>query len=106
VILGVSRGLERQLLMRRPLAAISAIVPAIELADIDPPPQDVEEILTGNLLHKGLILGAADLAEHGETIRAGELVICGSVVPPIALSPANIVEFELGPMEPISVTVH
>ncbi len=132
------------------LDAISAIGPAIELADIDPPPEDVEEILAGNIFHRGVVLGEADparrgadltglearahvggveavattaledltgrlvtvvshlshlLADHGETIRAGELVICGSIVPPITLTPGTTVEFELHPLAPISVTV-
>lgn len=130
--------------------AIFAIGPAIELADIDPPPEDVVEILAGNIFHRGVVLGEADparrgadltglearvrlggveaaattrledltgrlvtvvshlshlLAEHGEMIRAGELVICGSMVPPLTLTPAATVEFELHPMSPISVTV-
>ncbi len=132
------------------LTAMSAIGPAIELADIDPPPEDVEEVLAGNIFHRAVILGAADparrdadltglevrvrlgdkeaaatsrledltgrlvtvvshlshlLADHGETIKAGELVICGSMVPPITLSPATTVGFELHPMASISVTV-
>lgn len=131
-------------------AAISAIGPAIELADIHPPPEDVEEILAGNIFHKGVVLGEAHparpnadltglearvrlggiedvvttrledltgrvaavvshlselLGDHGEMIRAGELVICGSIVPPLALTPPATVEFELRPMSPISVTV-
>ncbi|MGH8916165.1 MAG: fumarylacetoacetate hydrolase family protein [Acidimicrobiia bacterium] len=131
-------------------AAISAIGPAIELADIDPPPESVEEILAGNIFHKGVVLGAPDpsrsggdvsdleariliggsehvrtdrleeltgrvvdvvshlsalLADHGEMIRAGEVVICGSVVPAIELAPGMSVGFELHPMAPISVAI-
>lgn len=131
-------------------AAIHALGPAIELADIDPPSAEVEEVLAGNIFHKGVILGTPDpdrrggelsglearvrlgdqelvrtnrledmtgrlveviahlsglLADHGETMRAGEVVICGSVIPPIDLSPGTSVRFELYPMEPISVTV-
>jgi 2-keto-4-pentenoate hydratase len=128
--------------------AIASIGPAIELADIDPPPETVEGILTGNIFHRGVILGAPDparagadlgglearvrpkgqeeirtdqlesltgklvhvvthlatqLAANGVTIRSGEIVICGSVVPPIALSPGTKMEFELSPMPAISV---
>jgi 2-keto-4-pentenoate hydratase len=129
-------------------AAIASIGPAIELADIDPPPETVEGILTGNIFHRGVILGAPDparagadlgglearirpegqeeirtdrlesltgrvvhvvthlasqLAAHGVTMRTGEFVICGSLVPPIALSPGTRMEFELSPMPAISV---
>ncbi|MGH8873071.1 MAG: fumarylacetoacetate hydrolase family protein [Acidimicrobiia bacterium] len=131
-------------------AAIYALGPAIELADIDPPPEEVEEILAGNIFHKGVVLGIPDpvrqgadltglearvrlgdqelvrtnrledltgrlveviahlsdlLSDHGETMRAGEVVICGSVVPPIDLAPGTSVQFELYPMDPISITV-
>lgn len=129
-------------------AAIASIGPAIELAAIDPPPESVEAILTGNIFHRGVILGRPDparagadlgglvarirpegqeetrtdkledltgrvvsvvthlaslLAAHGEMMRSGEIVICGSVVPPIALSRGARVEFELSPMPAISV---
>ena len=43
------------------------------------------------------------LAGHGERIRAGEVVICGSIVPPVQLSPGTTFEFELRPLAPISV---
>ena len=129
-------------------AAISAIGPAIELADIDPPPESVHEILVGNIFHRGVVLGPSDprrtgadltglegrvrldgreqartdrledltggvvevvshlsdlLAGQGEMIRAGEVIICGSVVPPVDLFPGMTVEFELHPMEPITL---
>ncbi len=129
-------------------AAISAIGPAIELADIDPPPEELHEILVGNVFHRGVVLGQSDpgragadltglearvrvdrreqartnrledlaggvievvshlsdlLADQGEMMRAGDVVICGSVVPPIDLFPGLTVEFELYPMEPISL---
>jgi 2-keto-4-pentenoate hydratase len=130
-------------------AAIVAIGPAIELADIDPPPDDVEEILVGNIFHRGVVLGPSDfgragadltglearvrlegreqartdrledltggvievvahlsslLADRGQMMKAGEVVICGSVVPPIDLTTGATVTFELHPMQPISVT--
>lgn len=131
-------------------AAIASVGPAIELANIDPPPDDVEQILAGNIFHEAVILGVPDpgrsgvdlaglearvrvdgeevartsrledltgrlvavlshlsvlLAGHGEVMRAGEVVICGSIVPPIDLTAGMIVEFELHPLSPISVTV-
>ena len=129
-------------------AAISAIGPAIELADIDPPPENVHEVLVGNIFHRGVVLGPSDsgragadltglearvrldgreqartnrledlaggvievvshladlLADHGEQMRAGDVVICGSVVPPIDLFPGVTVEFELNPMATITL---
>jgi 2-keto-4-pentenoate hydratase len=130
-------------------AAIASIGPAIELAAIDPPPQEVGEILEGNIFHRGLILGIADparagadlsglvarirpggaeetwtddlesstgdvvgvithlaslLAAHDMMMRSGEIVICGSIIPPIALTPGMTVEFELPPAPTISVS--
>jgi 2-keto-4-pentenoate hydratase len=127
-------------------AVISAIGPAIELADIEPPPEEVHEILVGNIFHRGVVLGSSDpgrpgadlsglearvrldgrehartdrledltgdvievvshlsdlLADQGVMMKAGEVVICGSVVPPIDLFPGSTVEFELHPMEAI-----
>lgn len=129
-------------------SAIVAIGPAIELADIDPPPEDVEQILAGNIFHRALVLGPPDesragadldgleakirlqgqehartrqledltggvievvshlsalLADHDEMMKAGEVVICGSVVPPLDLEPETIVEFELHPLPSITV---
>ena len=37
--------------------AIAGIGPAFELVDVDPPPGDVEEILTGNIFQRGCVLG-------------------------------------------------
>lgn len=129
-------------------AAIAAIGPAIELADIDPPPDDVHEILVGNIFHRGVVLGPSDsgragadltglearvrldsreqartrrledlaggvievvshlaglLSDQGEMMRVGDVVICGSVVPPIDLFPGVTVEFELNPMASITL---
>jgi hypothetical protein len=38
-------------------------------------------------------------------MHAGDVVICGSVVPPLQLTPGSTVEFELHPMRPISVSL-
>jgi 2-keto-4-pentenoate hydratase len=110
--------------------AIADLGPAIELADLDRPPQDPEAILSGNIYHRHVILGPRDgsragarldgwsgrvlrngteiahvvdleantgallglvahvaktLAGYGERLRAGEVVICGSVIPPLEL---------------------
>jgi 2-keto-4-pentenoate hydratase len=129
--------------------AISSIGAAIELADIDPPPETVEEILAGNIFHRGVVLGPSDpsragadltgleagvwldgteaartdrlesltgrivdvvahlaslLSDHGEIMKEGEVVICGSVVPPIPLTPGNRVRYELSPQPAITVS--
>jgi 2-keto-4-pentenoate hydratase len=130
--------------------AISGLGPAIELADVDPPPEDIRQVLAGNIYHRGLILGdpgpkpadvdltgmrarvtrngsqvadttdletltgemvpilshtAALLASAGERLRAGEVVILGSVIPPLPLQPGDEIGFELVPLPPIRVRV-
>jgi 2-keto-4-pentenoate hydratase len=109
--------------------AISGYSAAIELADIDKPPRDANEILAGNIFHRHFIIGpvhtelltAADLdvsvlidgrevasthapqeltgeliemlrltaeqlASYGERLRAGDVVLTGSTVPPLPVS--------------------
>jgi 2-keto-4-pentenoate hydratase len=119
------------------------------LADLNPPPADVEVTLAGNIFHRHVILGAADkaragakldgltglvfrrgaqvarqedlqanignivdivahvagtLGAHGETLRAGDVIITGSIVPP-PLIEADESEFAytLAPMEKLMV---
>ncbi len=128
-------------------AAIAALGPAFELADLDPPPEDVETILGGNVFHRGVALGAASegglpalqrlrgvvdaqgrtsrtvedpqrstgpivalvrhvadlLGEFGERLTAPDVVICGSIVPPIAVAPGDSVSFRLEPVSEISI---
>jgi 2-keto-4-pentenoate hydratase len=47
------------------IAAIAALGPAIELADLNPPPDDVELALAGNIFHRHVILGPPDPARAG-----------------------------------------
>ena len=47
------------------VAAIGALGPAIELADLNPPPTDVEAALAGNIFHRHVILGPADRSRAG-----------------------------------------
>jgi 2-keto-4-pentenoate hydratase len=130
-------------------AAIAAIGPAIELADLDLPPEDVSAILTGNIYQRHVVLGPPDpwraaprldgltghirrndsevaeatdlqvntgdvvdllrlvanmLAPFGERVRAGEVVICGSVVPPLFLEAGDeSAGFELAPLGSVAV---
>ncbi len=46
---------------------------------------------------------ARTLKAAGERLRAGEVVICGSVVPALAVSPGDAVEVELDPLGRLSV---
>ncbi|HKX75234.1 MAG TPA: fumarylacetoacetate hydrolase family protein [Acidimicrobiia bacterium] len=127
--------------------AVGMLAPAVELADVDPPPGEVEVILAGNIFHRYVILGQpqslslggldglqirvvkdgeliaaggfsfqltgppAEVIAHlarvvghfGEVLRAGEVVICGSVVPPLALEPGDLVSFTIEPLGEVSV---
>ncbi len=51
------------------------------------------------VLHVANTVGAA-----GETLRAGEVVICGSVVPALDVAPGDAVEVQLDPLGSLSVT--
>jgi 2-keto-4-pentenoate hydratase len=128
-------------------AAIAGLGPAIELADIDPPPADVRAVLAGNIFHRHVVLGPVDgsrstaegiggrvlrggeeiasnddpaaltgeivevvrstaeqLAMCGERLRAGDVVISGSVVPPQPVAPGQRIAVELGPLGGLSLT--
>lgn len=133
-------------------AAVAAVGPAIELANIDLPigADSVPEIVAGNIFHEGLILGPPDtgrsglnteglvaqiaiddvtrattahleeitgsypwivsnvagtLAAFGERLRAGDVIITGSVIPPIPVTEGREFTFTLDPLDPISVFV-
>ena len=109
------------------LAAVAGWSVAIELADLDPPPTDIEEVLAGNIFHRHVLLGplspslpadlpspcpatgrssrrpptpfeltgelgsilasaASTLASCGASLSAGDVVITGSVIPPLDVS--------------------
>jgi len=126
--------------------AIGGLSAAIELADVDPPPTDVREILAGNIFHRHVLLGpvhegvampgglrvlldgseitAADdvtaltgdtievvrltaelLEACGERLRAGDVVITGSVVTPLAVVAGQTVTVELGTLGRLSVSL-
>lgn len=133
-------------------AAISAVGPAIELANIDLPLQadQVAGIVAGDIFHTGIVFGEMDegragldidglvarilvdgeqraettdlqaitgpypwivstvastLAANGETLRAGEVIITGSVIPPIPVTEGTEFTFALDPFPPISIRV-
>jgi 2-keto-4-pentenoate hydratase len=128
-------------------AAVGGLSAAIELADVDPPPQDVRTILAGNIFQRHVVLGpthperrsaagvsarllvdgtetaATDdpaaltgdllvvvqrtaelLASCGERLRAGAVVITGSVLPPIPVAPGLHVEVRLDPLGALSLS--
>jgi len=129
--------------------AISALGPAIELADVTSPMDDVQATLAGDIFQRHVILGPRDIMRSGarldglkgrvtrsgldipvsadlETnigelvnivrhvadvtaaigggLRAGHVIICGSLTAPMFLGPGERgVEFELAPIGAISV---
>jgi 2-keto-4-pentenoate hydratase len=46
-------------------AAVAALGPAIELADLNPPPDDVGDVLAANIFHRHVILGPEDKSRAG-----------------------------------------
>jgi 2-keto-4-pentenoate hydratase len=137
--------------------AVGGLSAAIELADVHPPPTDVEAILAGNIYHRHVLLGpikgsdpstiaarpakgsdpstiaarlvrdgeeiaATDapeeltgerievvrltaelLAENGARLRAGEVVITGSIFAPVSVAPGERVTAEIPPLGSLSV---
>jgi 2-keto-4-pentenoate hydratase len=129
-------------------AAIAGLGPAIELADVNRPPDDVEHILAGNIYQRGIVVGPCDasraggvvgglhgriarngsafaqtsdpqaltgelidivrhvagtLAAFGETLRAGQIIITGSIVPPLWVEAGEEIAFELDPVGGVSI---
>jgi 2-keto-4-pentenoate hydratase len=132
-------------------AAIAAIGPAIELADVDHPSDDVEGTLACNIYQRHVILGPSDPARAGgildglaarvlrngaeianitgpqllqnltgelldivrhtadllaafrESLKAGQIVIAGSLIPPLWVAPGEEIVFHLAPMGTISI---
>jgi 2-keto-4-pentenoate hydratase len=129
-------------------AAIAGLGPAIELADVDRPPDDVERILAGNIYQRGIVVGPCDasraggvvdglyghvarngsafaqtsdpqaltgnlidivrhvaetLAAFGQTLRAGQIVITGSIVQPLWVEASEEIVFKLDPVGSVSI---
>jgi 2-keto-4-pentenoate hydratase len=60
------------------------------------------QALTGELI--AIVGHVADLLSFfGETLRAGQIIIAGSITPPILVQPGETLEFHLEPLTPISV---
>ncbi|HKV60547.1 MAG TPA: hypothetical protein VJO16_01425 [Candidatus Acidoferrum sp.] len=132
-------------------AAIAGLGPAIEVADVDHPSDDVEGTLACDIYQRHIILGRSDpgreggildglaaqilrngteiakltdpqalqgltgelidivrhtanlLAIFGESLRAGEIIIAGSTIPPIWIAAGEEIVFHLAPVDTISV---
>jgi 2-keto-4-pentenoate hydratase len=125
-------------------AAIAGISPAIEMADVNVPPEDPEQVLSGNIYQRHVVLSGtgparagsaaggltcrvmrrgnevarttdpqantgdwvfivrhvADvLGAFGERLRQGEIIITGSVVPPLTIAPGEAeIAFDVDPL--------
>ncbi|HSC91476.1 MAG TPA: fumarylacetoacetate hydrolase family protein [Gaiellaceae bacterium] len=129
-----------------PAASIAGLGAAIELADLDVPPDDPERILAANVYQRHVVLGvrgpalepaalsarvtcggderladdvealtgrldevvahvARTLDAAGEELREGEVVIAGSVVPPLEVRPGDRVRYELKPLGTLELTL-
>ena len=131
-------------------AAIASLGPAIELADVNFPPDDVEAILAGNIYNRHVIFGAKDpsragcvldglvgkiycgdnehavtkdpqlmtgdivdivstvsnmLAKFGEKLRAGDVIITGSIIPPLWVDTDMDMSYKLEPIDTVSISV-
>ena len=129
-------------------AAIAALGPALELADVARPQLDIEETLCGNINQRNVVLGLRDesrargsvaglvgrlrrngaevavtsdpeamtgdliglvrhvadlLCAFGETLRSGQIIIAGSIMPPVWIEAGEEVVFTLDPIDTISV---
>jgi 2-keto-4-pentenoate hydratase len=128
--------------------AIASLGPAIELADIGFPPEEVESILAGNIYNRHVLLGLRDpkraggildgltghvsrnghimsiptdlqvltgdiidivthvaglLSFFGETLCAGDLIITGSIIPPLWIDHEDEIIYQLEPIDTISI---
>lgn len=126
------------------LAAVGGWTVAIELADVSFPPEDIGEILAGNIYHRHVVLGpvvdslpsalafavlrdgqemasttdpealtgelgfvlasmADTLAACGAGLRAGDVVITGSVVPPVPVENGSVWVSDAGELGTVRV---
>jgi 2-keto-4-pentenoate hydratase len=133
---------------RATMEAIAGLGPAIELADVDHPSDDVEGTLARNIYQRHVVLGGCNskhaggsfsglnarvfrnggelantsdfealtgelisivghvanlLAHFGENLRAGQIIIAGSITPPIWVKAGESIGFHLEPQQPIFI---
>lgn len=131
-------------------AAIASIGPALELADVNYSPDDVEMILADNIYNRRVMLGQADpsraggslegligkisrnakqlppvanlqqatgdiidIVSHvasllfalGERLRAEELIIAGSIIPPLWVEAKENIIYTLAPIDTIGINL-
>lgn len=131
-------------------SAVAGIGPAIELADVDVPLDDLEAVVAGDVYHRHVILGDADhsrrgddledlrievaqggeqvattaspteltgdpldlvahvaawLAAAGRRLTGGQVVILGSTVPIIPVSPGRHLTYRCAPLGTLSVSL-
>jgi 2-keto-4-pentenoate hydratase len=129
-------------------AAVAGLGPAVELADLDRPLEELEAVLAENIFQRSVVLGPPDpgraggdvtgirartlcdgaelaatddpqaltgeligivahvatlLDAFGETLRAGEVVIAGAVLPHVWPEPGRHVEVEVDPLGSLDV---
>lgn len=129
---------------------MASLGPAIELADVNFPPDDVESILAGNIYNRHVILGQTDssragcnlngligrisynteelpsitdlqaftgdmidIVSHvaallftlGERLHAGELIIAGSIIPPLWVEAKEIITYTLAPIDTVRISL-
>jgi 2-keto-4-pentenoate hydratase len=130
------------------VAAIAGLGPAIEIADLEFPPDDVERILAADIYQRHVILGPHDASRAGcrldgltcrvsrrgsevarttdpqaltgelisivrhvadvlaaldERLRAGDIIITGSITPPLWVEAGDQILFTLDPVGSLSV---
>ncbi|MEZ5116355.1 MAG: fumarylacetoacetate hydrolase family protein [Candidatus Nanopelagicales bacterium] len=124
-------------------AYVAGLVPALEVADVDLPPEDPEAILAGDIFQRAFVVGeqpgsgpvsggldctgwvgrvtvgdepevevvdlaaltgrfedvlaqvARDAAAYGRGLLAGDVVLLGSIVPPVPVRPGDAVRYRL-----------
>ena len=121
---------------------IDGYAAAIELADLDPPPEDAEAIVAGNIFHKHVLLGpvrepmtelTATLTRDGEEVgrtdtpteltgeyaqlvdvvravagdelQAGDVIITGSIFPPVEVRPGETITAAVAPLGSLTVRI-
>lgn len=85
-------------------ARLTSLTAAIRCNGFDVDTPDDLESNTGRLLD--VVAAVADtLAAMGERLRAGDLIIAGSIVPPFMLDAAATISYSLGDAEPISIKI-
>ena len=129
-----------------PRTSIAGVAVAIELADVHPPPEDVETVLAGGVFTRHVMLGpllagrtdsagvvtrilvdgaevatsddasalvgelgdavrsaAETLADCGERLAEGQILMTGSILAPLPVGPGQQVEVQLSPLGTLRV---